>query len=87
MKTYKEAKSETVAEPGQLLGVLQVAKVVYEDQAIYAQSGGVTLGQMIDRHIAGIVRDGNTLVSEIKLSFEGVAQQRALADAYYGRED
>lgn len=86
MKTYKEAKSETVAEPGQLLGVLQVAKVVYEDQAIYAQSGGVTLGQMIDRHIAGIVRDG-TLVSEIKLSFEGVAQQRALADTYYGRED
>lgn len=86
MKTYKEAKSETVAEPGQLLGVLQVAKVVYEDQAIYAQPGGVTLGQMIDRHIAGIVRDG-TLVSEIKLSFEGVAQQRALADAYYGRED
>lgn len=86
MKTYKEAKSETVAEPGQLLGVLQVAKVVYEDQAIYTQSGGMTLGQMIDRHIAKIVRDG-TLVSEIKLSFEGVAQQQALANAYYGRED
>lgn len=72
---------ETVQPTGKLLGGLRVARVEYEHIPLHESNGGMTLGQVVDQHIAATV-DNGSLVSEVCLFFETREQQEILAGLY-----
>lgn len=82
MKAKKDWDVE-VAETRPPIGGLRIAKVTYEHASLYADNGGMSIGQLIDQHISDVLAEGSS-VSEVALFFETPEQQEALRRMYRG---
>lgn len=71
---------EATSSQAPAFGTVRISRVVHEHHPI-TRGGKLTVGQMVDEHIAAVVKDGG-LVSEIALIFETAEQQYELASLY-----
>lgn len=76
------AKADT-AEQGRPIGTVRIGRVSYDHHPIHqaATGNGTTLGQIIDKHLVGIFRDGG-LINEVSLIFETPEDQHRIRDCY-----
>ena len=66
---------------GPQIGVLRIAKITYDHKPIHSSPNGGSIGDMVDRHIAETINNGE-MVSEVTLIFETHEQQHAIAEMY-----